>query len=1184
MKTTFQIHNRSYKTNFFSNYSYREYIFKMPESIKLTDNVDATITKYEKFWAERLADLQPLKIPYAKQTASQQKQGMETIKTINPELLACLKESFPNVQQSDLLFAVLMVYFARISDTTSFDLGYVDPELTQQVVNLDALFATHIPCRLELDLERDLAAIIPQIREQVEFAKQHQSYRLDLNLRYPALDSVTDIKSGRVFPVVIERVSSWSEGRANQMHGRDLTLVICEGESKFCWRYNPEVFDAKDVDRMWLQFQTLLESIATEPQKPLAYQSLLPEAERRQILWEWNEGETNFARNQCLHQLFEERVAQAADAVAVVFEQQQLTYDQLNTKANQLAHYLRTLEVGPDVLVGICVERSLDTVIGLLGILKAGGAYVPLDPSYPQDRIAYSITDSQIGVLLTNEKHLADLPKHQAQTVCLDRDWQTISSHSTENPESNVKPDNLAYVIYTSGTTGKPKGVLIEHYNVCRLFAATESWYNFNSDDVWTMFHSYAFDFSVWEFWGALLYGGKLVIVPYLVSRSPQSFYQLLIDEKVTVLNQTPSAFSQLIQIDKGSDNSTQLSLRYVIFGGEALDIQNLKPWFERHGDCSPQLVNMYGITETTVHVTYRPITIADTKSQSSVIGCAIPDLRLYLLDRYLQPVPVGVLGEMYVGGAGLARGYLNRSDLTEARFITSPFNSSQKLYKTGDLARYVRDGEIEYLGRIDNQVKIRGFRIELGEIEAVLSQHQSVRQNAVIVREDTPGNKRLVAYFVCQSEQDFSIADLRQALKQQLPDYMMPANFVQLEAFPLTANGKVDRRALPIPEQIAQNLEEVVAPRTELEEKLAEIWKKVLDRDIVGVTSNFFDLGGHSLLAVNLLTEIEQTFDTNLPLGTFLSTPTIADLAHVLSQESDADDSLLFEIRTTGSKPPLFLINAVGTGMLAYKLLARYLNPEQPVYGIRALGMDDNRLPHNRIGDMAEAYIQEIRTVQPEGPYFLAGLCTGGTVAFEMAHRLVAQGSKIAFLGLIDSTARPVLTKPGSELEESNDNSATLFERYIKHNFALRGLNNLVGVVANPQLKLEDKISFAAEMGQQLYKKTKDKLEVLTYNQETSQNLPYPLRRSRVYNAGIDALLNHTPTVYKGEKVILFRAPDNPEHVSQNHQLGWNEFVTGELEVHEVLGDQTTMLFEPHIKILATKLNDCLGEVLQDY
>lgn len=1158
----------------------------MTKSVFPTKKLDVAIANHEAYWADRLSDLQPLLIPYAKQIV-EPKQPLEFTTLVPHKLTVLIQEYFPAVKQADILFTTFVCYLARISGMTCFDIGFADAELIQENDKLDYSAATHIPCRIEINLEQSITDILKVVREQIEFAKQHESYALDIVTRYPVLDLVPGIHNGQILPVVVERVSNLDRlGEAQTMSGRDLTAIVPDSGEAICWQYNPEVLDRDSINRMSGQFETLLESIVANPERHLAYQSVLPEAERHQILYEWNESEADFSQDKCLHQLFEEQAERSPDTIALVHEDRQLTYGELNEQANQLAYYLRSLGVDAEVLVGICVERSLDTVVGILGVLKAGGAYVPLDPSYPRDRIAYSIADSQLSVLLTNERHLTDLPENRAQVVCFDRDWQKISSYSEANPNSDVKPSNLAYVIYTSGTTGKPKGVLIEHHNVCRLFAATQFWYNFDRTDVWTMFHSYAFDFSVWELWGALLYGGKLVVVPYLVSRSPNRFYQLLIDEQVTVLNQTPSAFSQLIQIDEHSNLDSALSLRLVIFGGEALDIPSLKPWFERHGDRSPQLVNMYGITETTVHVTYRPITIADTYNQSSVIGCPIPDLKIYLLDKYLQPVPIGTMGEMYVAGAGLARGYLNRSELTQERFIVSPFDASQKLYKTGDLGRYSHNGEIDYLGRIDNQVKIRGFRIELGEIEAVLTQHPGVRQNTVIVREDTPGDKRLVAYIIARPKFDLTVKQLRKVLQQKLPDYMVPSSIVELEAFPLTPNGKIDRRALPLPEQSIQH-EEIVAPRNDLEQKLAKIWQNVLGKENISVTANFFDLGGHSLLAVSLLTEIETTFGRNLPLGTFLTAPTIEDLADVLSQEaSSISDSLLFAIRTTGSKPPLFLINAVGTGMLAYKLLAKHLDPELPVYGIRAVGMDDNRVPHNRIEQMAQAYIKEISAVQPEGPYFLAGLCTGGTVAFEMANILSSQGFKIAFLGLIDSTARPRLTKassntPAQELVTS-PTSATLFDRYIKHNFALRGLNNWLGVLINPRLKLADKLSFSSDMVEQLQKKIKDKLEALTYNSNnaTDRRLPYSVRRSRVYQAGIDALLNYTPPIYSGGKVHLFRAPDNPEHVHQNYQLGWDEFVTDGLEIHEVLGDQTTMLFEPHIHVLADKLDSCLKQI----
>ncbi|WP_143841909.1 amino acid adenylation domain-containing protein, partial [Nostoc sp. 106C] len=551
----------------------------------------------------------------------------------------------------------------------------------------------------------------------------------------------------------------------------------------------------------------------------------------------------------------------------------------------------------PEVLVGICVERSLEMIVGVLGILKAGGAYVPLDPNYPQDRLAFILEDAQVSVLLTQEQLLNNLPQNHTQVLCLDSDREILSQYSSENPISSVTSENLAYIIYTSGSTGKPKGVLINHSNVVRLFNATEHWYHFNQEDVWTLFHSFAFDFSVWEIWGALIYGGRLVVVPYLVSRSPEAFYELLCKEKVTVLNQTPSAFQQLIRTEQTIANPGELALRWVIFGGEALEIQSLKPWFTRHGYESPRLVNMYGITETTVHVTYRPITEDDLRpGAGSVIGCPIPDLQLYVLDQHRQLVPVGVPGEMYVGGAGLARGYLNRPDLTAKAFIAHPLSNDPKarLYKTGDLARYLANGDLEYLGRIDHQVKIRGFRIELGEIETLLSQHPVVQQVVVIVREDVPGDKRLVAYIVPNFGSIITISELRSFLKEKLPEYMVPSAFVMLDALPLTSNGKIDRRALPAPDTSSLSLTtNFVAPRTSTEKVVAEIWEKVLGIEPIGINDNFFELGGHSLLATQVVSRVRQAFSIAISLPSLFAHPTIAELAQEIDQHQVGDDNL---------------------------------------------------------------------------------------------------------------------------------------------------------------------------------------------------------------------------------------------------------------------------------------------------
>ncbi|WP_390625552.1 MULTISPECIES: non-ribosomal peptide synthetase [Calothrix] len=670
----------------------------------------------------------------------------------------------------------------------------------------------------------------------------------------------------------------------------DITLLMTETEQGLTasLEYNSDLFEPATITRMAGHFQTLLEGIVSNPEEKIWQLPLLTQQQQQQLLTQWNDTQANYPADKCIHQLFEEQVQRTPDAVAVVYEQQKLTYQELNTRANQLAHHIKTLGVSTDVLVGLCVERSIEMLVGLLGILKAGGAYVPLDPDYPTDRLSYMLDDSKVSVLLTQEKLLADLPQHHARVVCLDRDWQSISRESQENPVSNATRENLAYVIYTSGSTGKPKGTLVNHYNVVRLFAATDSWYHFHQDDVWTMFHSYAFDFSVWEIWGALLYGGRLVIVPYLVTRSPESFYQLLLTQQVTILNQTPSAFRQLIQAENSGVTTGELNLRLVIFGGEALEIQSLQPWFERHGDTTPQLVNMYGITETTVHVTYRPLSKADLHSTASVIGRPIPDLQVYVLDEYQQPVPIGVPGEMYVGGAGVTRGYLNREQLTAERFIFHPWDNSI-LYKTGDLARYLPNGDLEYLGRIDQQVKIRGFRIELGEIEALLASHPDIWESVVLVREDEPGDKRLVAYIVAK-EQSPTATELRQYLKAQLPEYMVPSAFVMLESLPLTSNGKIDRKALPTPESYSASTKKYIAPRNPIEELLAQIWSQVLKVERVSIDDNFFELGGHSLLATQLLSRIRTSFKVELPLRELFATTTLAELAQAIEQLQQQD------------------------------------------------------------------------------------------------------------------------------------------------------------------------------------------------------------------------------------------------------------------------------------------------------
>jgi amino acid adenylation domain-containing protein/natural product biosynthesis luciferase-like monooxygenase protein len=638
--------------------------------------------------------------------------------------------------------------------------------------------------------------------------------------------------------------------------------------------------------------ESLTRALETEPRAALSRLEVLPERERRQVLYEWNDVAVGYASEKCIHELFEEQVRRAPEATAVVLEGQEVSYGELNRRANQLAHYLRRQGAAPDARVGICVERGVEMIVGVLGVLKAGAGYVPLDPAYPADRLKYMLQDSAPVVLLT-QKHLRELLGGMdgiVRVIDIEEDKGEWSRERESNPErgNGLRPEHLAYVIYTSGSTGSPKGVMVEHRNVTRLFAATNSWFGFDASDIWTLFHSYGFDFSVWEIWGALIYGGRLIVVPKNITRSPEDFYRLICQEKVTILNQTPSAFRQLVMAQKAVNQEHQL--RQVIFGGEALEVSTLRPWYEQNQGSRTQLVNMYGITETTVHVTYRALQQADTQRAGwSPIGRRIPDLRTYILDAEREPAPVGVVGELFVGGAGVARGYLNQPELTAERFVKDPFirDVEARMYRTGDLGRWLADGTIEFIGRNDFQVKIRGFRIELGEIEATLATHSGVQEAVVVARKEN-GDNRLVAYYTAaEREEEAGVEQLRSYVAEKLPEYMVPAAFMRLEAMPLTPNGKLDRKALPAPEGGAYAQSAYEPPQTELEQTLANIWQDLLGVERVGRHDHFFELGGHSLLAIQLIERLRRV-NLHIKIGALFTKPVLSELAAVLVQHRE--------------------------------------------------------------------------------------------------------------------------------------------------------------------------------------------------------------------------------------------------------------------------------------------------------
>jgi amino acid adenylation domain-containing protein len=961
------------------------------------------------------------------------------------------------------------------------------------------------------------------------------------------------------------------------------------GQPRARFHYRTDLFDAATIDRLAGHYRVLLEGIAADPDRPISALPLLTEAERRQLLQTWNP-HADFPSDICLHSWFEAQVDRTPEAQALICDGRTLTYRELNQRANQLAHYLRKHEAAPDVLIGLYLERSLDLIVGLLGVLKAGAAYLPIDRAYPPDRAAFMLEDSQAPVLLTQASLAARASEQTAalaraadsvHVVCLDTDWDAIARESAANPANETTPDHLAYAIYTSGSTGNPKGVLVSHRNVARLFTATQPWYGFGADDVWTLFHSIAFDFSVWEIWGALLYGGRLVVIPYDVSRQPAQFYELLAGERVTVLNQTPSAFYQLIRVEE-ERGAKDLALRLVIFGGEALELQSLKPWFDRHGDERPQLVNMYGITETTVHVTYRPLRRQDLdEAPGSVIGTPIPDLQVYVLDRHQQPVPLGVPGEMYVGGAGLARGYLNRAELTAQRFPEAPFGDrpEARLYRSGDLARRLPGGDLQYLGRIDHQVKIRGFRIELGEIEAALARHPAVREAVVVARKEANGNHRLIGYVVPSQAAAPAVRDLRRFLKERLPEYMVPAALVVLDKLPLSPNGKVDRKALPAPGPERPELgQPLVAPRDDIERRLTRIWEEVLEIQPIGVRDDFFELGAHSLQAPRLFARIQDEFGKELPMALALQAPTIEQLAVVLRNgsaapcrhESASGWTSLVPIQPKGTRPPFFIVHGGAGLVLGYYNIARCLDPDQPLYGLQALGVDGRPSPHATVEEMAAHYVAEVRSCQPTGPYYLGGYCFGGMVAYEMAQQLRRQGEQVALVACINA--------PAPRYDGLIDKTPTLSADLAAHRAALRTLRfpaNLIYALRKGLGTARRQLQRAARGMARPISRYNQVLRYKCYL-ALGKQMPPVLRELYLMRQAARAERYYQPEPYAG-RVAVFVG----RGVYRDSHLGWDRLVSGRLEIYEVPGEHMyyqDIVTEPLVRDLADLLGNCLG------
>lgn len=903
--------------------------------------------------------------------------------------------------------------------------------------------------------------------------------------------------------------------------------------------YSTDLFRRSTAEEIAVRLRQVLDHAAWHADAAIGSFPVITPKERAALQQEWASqiDETEQAKA-TIAERFEVQAAAHPDHVALIHGEQHISYQELNDRANRLARLLIAEGVAPEQMVALALPRSIHMVVGILAVLKAGGAYLPLDPNYPEDRLIHMLTDANPRVLIAIGGVRALLPNVESVSCILMDDEETVKRLNAQ-PARNVSDDERngrmspfspAYMIYTSGSTGKPKGVVIPQHNVIRLLDATQHWYQFDASDTWTLFHSYAFDFSVWEIWGPLLHGGRLVVVPHEISRSPAAFLRLLAEERVTVLNQTPSAFYQLMQADREEPAiGRELSLRYVIFGGEALELGRLDDWYARHADDAPKLINMYGITETTVHVSYKELHRGSAdEGASSWIGCAIPDLRVYVLDERLQPVPTGVAGEMYIAGAGLARGYWNRPELTAERFIADPYGPpGTRMYRTGDLAKRLHDGSLDYLGRADQQVKIRGFRIELGEIEAVLARHASVAQAAVVVREDQPGDKRLVAYVVPAADNASppEWAALRRHASASLPDYMVPSAVVVMQAIPLTPNGKLDRKALPMPEmQLAAGGR---APRNPQEEILCDLFAEVLGLRGVSIDDSFFELGGHSLLAVRLMSRIREALGKEPGIGILFETATVAGLAERLKMDGESGTGslqVLLPLRPHGEQSPLFCIHPAGGLSWCYAGLMKHLGMDVPIYGLQARGIAQAEDLPATLDAMTADYIRHVRSIQPQGPYRLLGWSLGGNVAQAMAVQLQAEGEEVELLAMLDSYPSHYLPIRG-EPDEEEALTALL---------ALGGYDpNSIG---DAPLDMSTAMRILRSEGSAL----------ASLDEETIMKL------RRTYENSVRILGEYKPSRFDG-KLLFFRSTIIPDWFDPIDPEMWNEYVGGGMERHDI-------------------------------
>lgn len=923
--------------------------------------------------------------------------------------------------------------------------------------------------------------------------------------------------------------------------------------------FNAARYDRDSIERMTGHYQVLLEAALQTPAETIDRLPLLTAAERQQLLFDWNDTSKDFPQDTCIHEFFERQVERTPDAIALLFQGREWTYRQLNERANQLAHYLRTLDVRPGVLVGICIRRSADMIVGAMAIVKAGGAYVPLDPAYPKDRLAFMLEDTAATILISERTIVPQLPETKAKLLCIDELEPLLTQYPNTNPPRSASPTDRAYIIYTSGSTGKPKGVVLRHRPVANVLQWVNDTFQVGPADRLLFVTSLNFDLSVYDIFGILGSGASIRVTSLEELRDPERLLHILLHEPITFWDSAPPMLQQVMpfiaQVTPGEHTQ---NLRLVFLSGDWIPValpDQMRAVFPR-----AQIVSLGGATEASIWSNYYAIGRVDPAWPSIPYGKPIQNARYHILDSNLQPVPIGIPAELHIGGLCLADGYLNRAELSKERFIPDPFfqEPDARLYKTGDLARYFPDGNIEFLGRLDHQVKIRGYRIELGEIEAAVLQFPRIRETVITALTDSAGEKSLVAYFVPREAQPIPVEEIRRFLRARLPEYMVPAHLIQLHAFPLNPNGKIDRKALPAPdrEQVATS-RTIVAPRIDAERDLLAVWEEVLNIRPISVTDNFFELGGHSFTAAVLITKIKERLGHQLSFGSFFAAPTIEQQAATLQQNLEAGSTgSIVPLHAEGSKPPLFLIAGVGGHVFTFHKFAGLLGDDQPTFGIKAIGVDGTCEPLERIEEIAGQYLNEIRALYPHGPYQFGGYSIGALVAYELACRFREQGEKVDLLAVFDMVA-PGYPKKLPRLKRL----AVHFKNFLA-------------------LTAEEKRSYVAQRYLNVKQRLYQRLGWGAYNAPVIAGLDaLPQDALKKVWAGLQKAKScYWPRYVFDGKIVLFKAAEGfvwAATVFDDPQMGWGRWCTGAIEEHTIPGAHLDMFHDNNIHSLASLLRD---------